>query len=55
MQEQFQNLGSAIGNIFGSVSGAKEAITHFLGNGASDIVNNGAQLVDAFLTTAGLK
>ncbi|MEN0399383.1 hypothetical protein AAGX49_14020 [Staphylococcus aureus] len=31
MQEQFQNLGSAIGNIFGSVSGAKEAITHFLG------------------------
>ena len=55
MQEQFQNLVSAIGNIFGSVSCAKEAVVHFFGNGASEAVNNGAQLVDAFLTAAGLK
>ena len=55
MQGQFQNLGEAIGDIFGSVSGAKEAIVHFFGNGASEIVNTGAQVVDAFLSAAGLK
>ena len=55
MQEKFQNLGSAIGNIFGSVSGAKEAVVHFFGNGVSEVVNTNAQLVDAFLTAAGLK
>ena len=55
MQEQFQNLGSAIGNIFGSLSGAKEAIVHLFGNGTSEVVNTIAQVVDAFLSAEGLK